>query len=143
MWLWNCQCKFKSQSTLRPQEYINHNACSIQHHTSCLKLLTMALWWKPHDARITTPTYISPFQHQHFFFPIDINFSWLHKSVTNSYLHKYWNILLLCCHYHSALIKFPKINLFLSIQLWTFYSQFHRHSYIHQHNCFYLLFLVC
>ena len=80
-----------------------------------LKFLTMALWWKPHDLRITTPTYIQPFQCWHFSFPININFGWPCKSVIHPYQHKYWNILLLDFHYHTIHIKFPNIDSFLSI----------------------------
>ena len=127
-------------------------------NTTHLKLLTMALWWEPHDPRITTPpTFhgwyaIKPKQSTN----LRSNFStpifslpcwyklWLTaKSVTHPYQHKYWNILLLNFHSHSPHIKFPKINSFLSIQLRTFSSQFHRHSYIHQYNCLNLLFFVC
>ena len=114
--------KSVGSETLREKHWL-HNVYSIQHHTFLS------------DLRIITPTYIQPFQCWHY-----INFGWLHKSVIHPYQRKYWNILLLVFHYHSTPVKFPKFNLFLSMQLWTFSSQFHRHFYIHQHNCLNLFF---
>ena len=134
----------KSQSTPRPREKnIDRDACSIQHHTNSSEIsyygpLMEAAWPENHH-----PIYIPLFQRRRFSFPIDINFGWPRKSVTHPYQHKYWNTLFLVFHYHSTHIKLPKINSFLSIQLQTFSSQFHRHSYIHQHDCLNLLFLVC
>ena len=114
---------------------LQHSTSHNSSETSYYNPLMEAGWPENHH-----PTYIPPFQCQHFSFPIDINFS---KSVIHLYQPKYWNTLFLDFHYHSAHIKFHKINSFLSIQLWTFSSQFHGHSHIHQHNCLNLLFLLC
>ena len=108
--------------------------------------ITQLIWnflQRPQDPRIhlQDPTYIPPFQRRRFFFPVDINFGWPSKSVTHPYQHNYWNILLLDFHYHSTHIKIPKFYSFLSIQPRTFFSQIHRHSYIHQHKCLNLCFL--
>ena len=58
----------------------------------------------------------STFSTQAFSFPVGLNFGWPRKSVTHLYQHKYWNIFISWFYYHSAQIKFPKINLFLRIQ---------------------------
>ena len=133
---------FKSQLAPRPREKnINHDTCSIQHHTNLSETSYYGPLMETAGPENHHPTYIPPFQCRSFSFPININFDWPHKF--HPYQHKYRNILFLDFHYHSTHIKFPKINSFLSIQLGTFSSQFQRHSYIHQHNCLNLLFLVC
>ena len=63
-------------------------------------------------------------------------------SAALPHLHSTWNILLFAFHYYSTPIKFQKFNLSLLIQLRSFSSQFHRHFYIHQHNCLNLSFLL-
>ena len=104
------------------EENIDYDAWNIQHHTNLFETsycvpLREATWPKNHY-----PTYIPLFQHWHFSFPVDISFGWPPKSVTHHYQHKYWNIFFISwCHYHSTHVKFPKINSFLSIQLWTFF----------------------
>ena len=88
-----------------------------------------------------SPINIQLFQRRRFPFPVDINFGWPRKYGTLPYQYKYWNILISRFPYHSTCVKFPKINLFLSIQQRTFFSQFRTHFPIHQHNCLNLLFL--
>ena len=87
----------------------------------------------PHvHSTFLTPTFLLPY----------MNFSWSRKSMTHTTNTNIETFLLLDFPYHSTHIKFPKINSFLLIQLRTFSSQFHWHSYIHQYNCLNLLFLV-
>ena len=104
-----------SKEEYRPQHSTSHNSSETSYYGPLM------------EAENHHPTHIPLFQRWRFSFPIDINFGWPRKSVTHPYQHKYWNILLFDFHYHSTHIKFPKINSFLSIQIRTFSSQFHRH----------------
>ena len=112
-----------------------HQLQCLQHST--LHNLSETSYYNP--LMEATWSYIPPFQHQCFSFPIDINL-WLTRrklwSVTHSNQHKYWNILLFDFHCHSTHIKFSKIqqvpintttNIFFSISqtftnmtVWTF-----------------------
>ena len=78
------------------------DTCNIQHHTAVL--LTFLL----QHSISSTPA---------FSFPVDINFGWPRKSVTQSNQHKYWNIYISQFYNNSTHVNFPKLNSLLPIQL--------------------------
>ena len=110
---------------------LEHRPWRLQHSTSCKLVLTfLLLLMEAPWPETSTPL----LQRSRSPFPIDINFGWPRKSdsplLTRILKHFFFSIP---PQFNTRQIR--KINALLSIQLLNILtSQFHTHSFIHQHN---------
>ena len=89
-------------------------------HNTCLYLLTAA-FERNHMTQESPPHLHSISSTPTFCFPVDINFGWLHKSVTHHYQHKYWNILFLSFTTIQHTSNFQKLINSYQYNYWIFY----------------------